>query len=63
MADDPLMLSLIGEVVLTGAYWTAAREGGLGCGGFGKLAWKHHAISAELAAEVCRRGPAPEAVG
>ena len=63
MADDPLMLTLIREVVLTGAYRVAARQGGLGCGGFEKLAWKHHAIAAELADEVCRRGPAPEAVG
>lgn len=63
MADDRLVLSLISEVVLTGAYWTAAREGGLGCGGFEKLAWKHHVIAAELAAEVCRRRPPSEAVG
>ena len=62
MADDQLLLCLINEGVLAGAYWKAASVGGLGSGGFEKLAWKHHAIAAEHADEVCRRGPAPEAV-
>lgn len=63
MTDDLLTLELIGQAVLAGSYWIAAKHSDAGRIVFEGDGRKHSAAAARLADELCRRGPSPEAVG
>lgn len=63
MTDDLLVLELIREAVLAGSYWVGAKHSDAGRVVFEADGRKHSAAAARLASELCRRGPAPEAVG